>query len=121
MFMIPRQMRTGGLQENTFLSERTAKCRICLAEQRKKPFPVPDRDRQCLYPDANSTRYDQAYVPGRNVYDNVSLLVDDLFTMSLIDSGALELKSEPVDLRRMAEELERRTNEMIQQKMDARF
>ncbi|MBR7091708.1 MAG: peptidoglycan-binding protein [Clostridia bacterium] len=38
----------------------------------------------------NSTRYDQAYVPGRNVYDNVSLLVDDLFTDYVRKAGHVE-------------------------------
>ena len=30
----------------------------------------------------SSTAYDQSYVPGRNVFENISQLVDDLFCLS---------------------------------------
>jgi peptidoglycan hydrolase-like protein with peptidoglycan-binding domain len=38
----------------------------------------------------NSTQYDQAYVPGRDVFENISRLTDDLFNNYIVRRGNLE-------------------------------
>lgn len=38
----------------------------------------------------NSTRYDQAFVKGRNIYDNISLIVDDIFNNFIRREGNYE-------------------------------
>ena len=38
----------------------------------------------------NSTRYDQAFVKGRNIYDNISLIVDDIFNNFIRMQGNYE-------------------------------
>lgn len=38
----------------------------------------------------NSTAYDQSYVEGRNIYDNISRIVDDMFNMFLRKDGNYE-------------------------------
>ena len=38
----------------------------------------------------NSTAYDQSYVPGRDIFDNISDLVDELFNDYLVRQGSVE-------------------------------
>ncbi len=38
----------------------------------------------------NSTAYDQSFVPGRDIFDNISDLVDELFNEYLVRQGAVE-------------------------------
>ena len=38
----------------------------------------------------NSTQYDQAYVPGRDVFENISRLTDELFNNYIVRQGNLE-------------------------------
>lgn len=38
----------------------------------------------------NSTRYDQSYVPGREIYDNISQIVDEIFNSYVVKRGSVE-------------------------------
>jgi len=38
----------------------------------------------------NSTRYDQAFVPGRNIFENISRIVDEIFNSYVVREGAIE-------------------------------
>lgn len=38
----------------------------------------------------NSTQYDQAFVAGREVFDNISLIVDDIFNSYVVKQGSIE-------------------------------
>ena len=38
----------------------------------------------------NSTRYDQAYVQGRNIFDNISAIVDEIFNSYIVRDGSVE-------------------------------
>ncbi|MBQ9859881.1 MAG: peptidoglycan-binding protein [Clostridia bacterium] len=38
----------------------------------------------------NSTRFDQSYVPGREIYDNISAIVDDIFNSYVVRQGSIE-------------------------------
>lgn len=38
----------------------------------------------------NSTRYDQSYVPGRDIYDSVSRIVDEIFNSYVVRRGSVE-------------------------------
>ncbi len=38
----------------------------------------------------NSTRYDQAYVQGRNTFDNISAIVDEIFNSYVVREGSVE-------------------------------
>ena len=38
----------------------------------------------------NSTRFDQSYVPGREIYDSISEIVDDIFNSYVVKRGSVE-------------------------------
>ena len=38
----------------------------------------------------NATQYDQAYVPGREIYDSISTIVDDIFNSYVVRRGSVE-------------------------------
>ena len=38
----------------------------------------------------NSTRYDQSYVPGRDIYDSISRIVDEIFNSYVVRRGSVE-------------------------------
>lgn len=38
----------------------------------------------------NATRFDQSYVPGREIYDSVSVIVDDIFNSYVVKEGKIE-------------------------------
>ena len=38
----------------------------------------------------NSTQYDQSYKPGREIYDSISTIVDDIFTSYVVKRGSVE-------------------------------
>ncbi len=38
----------------------------------------------------NSTRYDQAYVPNRDIFENISQIVDDIFNEYVVRQGSIE-------------------------------
>ena len=42
------------------------------------------------YDITNSTRYDQSYVPGREIYDRISTIVDDIFNSYVVKRGSVE-------------------------------
>ncbi len=48
------------------------------------------RSRGYDYDITNSTAYDQYFVPGRNIYDNINILVNDIFNIYLRKPGRVE-------------------------------
>ena len=38
----------------------------------------------------NSTQFDQSYVPGREIYDSISRIVDDIFNSYVVRRGSVE-------------------------------
>ena len=38
----------------------------------------------------NTTRFDQSFVPGREIYDNISTIVDDIFNSYVVREGSIE-------------------------------
>ncbi len=38
----------------------------------------------------NSTRFDQSFIPGREIYDSISVIVDDIFNSYVVRQGSVE-------------------------------